>query len=144
MAISYQDPNEKKIIRQPLLRRIRAYYRSPRKSNQENLFYQKMYIDIHRIYMELELINTKIFNKVKILMGVETSTVHQIDSQANSPYYGAKYYDLTKESISFFHAGADATPSTTDQISNLYTTSSVAAKLVNLNFKINQLERRVR
>lgn len=144
MAISYQDPNEKKIVRQPLLKRIRAYYRGPRKSGQENLFYQKMYMDIRRVYLELEIINTKIFNKVKALMGTENSNAHQIDDQADSPYHGAKYYDLTKESVLFFHAGADATPSTTDEISSLYTTSSISAKLANLNFKINQLERRVR
>lgn len=144
MAITYQNPNEKNIVRQPLFKRVRSFYRSSRKSSQENLFYQKIYIDIHRIYLELELINTKILNKVKSIIGAETSNTHKIDTEAESKYYGAKYYDLTKDSVSFFNAGASATPSVNDENFNLYTTSSIAAKLTNLNFKINQLERRVR
>lgn len=144
MTTTYQDPNEKKIIRQPLLKRIRSFYRGPRKSGQENLFYQKMYMDIRRIYIELELLNTKIFNRVKSLIGAETSNTHKVDVELDSDYYGAKYYDLTNDSVAFFNAGAHATPSLTDESSNLYTTTSIAAKLTNLNFKINQLERRVR
>lgn len=144
MTITYQDPNKKKIIRQPLLKRSRSFYRSARKSGQENLFYQKMYMDIHRIYIELELINTKIFNKVKSIIGAETSDMHEIDTLSGSRHCGAKYYDLSKDSIAFFHAGADATPSANEQNTQLYTTNSIAAKLSNLNFKVSQLERRAR
>ena len=120
------------------------YYRGVRKSAIENLFYQKMYMDIQRIYIELELINTKIFNKVKYIIGAETSDTHKTDVEEGSSYFGAKYYDLTDDSVSFFNAKAHATPSISDESSNLYTTNSIAAKLAKLNFKINQLERRVK
>lgn len=144
MPVSYQDPNEKKIVRHPLLKRMRSYYRAPRKSSVENLFYQKMYMDIHRIYIELELINTKIFNRIKSIIGAENSITHLIDTETSSTYYGAKYYDLAGESVAFFNAKANATPNTEDEITNLYNTNSIAAKLSNIYFKINQLERRVR
>lgn len=144
MTISYQDPEKKKIVRQPLLKRFRAFYRGPRKTSIENLFYQKMYLDIKRVYIELELINTKIFNKVKTFIGAENSSTHQLDTSSNSSYYGAKYYDLSEDGVSFFNAHAAATPSLEDETAKLYTTAAIAAKLANLNFKINQLERRVR
>ena len=48
MPISYLDPNSKKIIREPLVKRFRSFYRSPRKSGQENLFNQKVYMDMNR------------------------------------------------------------------------------------------------
>lgn len=144
MAISYQDPQKKKIIRQPLLKKIRAFYRGPRKSHTENLFYQKVYLDVQRLYIEFELLNTKIFNKVKTFIGAENSTTHQIENTADSEFYGAKYYDLTPDSVSFFNAHAAATPSLTGETDKIYTTTAIAAKLSSLNFKINQLERRVR
>jgi hypothetical protein len=144
MAVTYQNSDEKNIVRQPLFKRIRSFYRTARKSSQENLFYQKIYMDLSRIYIELELINTKIFNRVKLIIGAETSSTHEIDTEVGSKYYGAKYYDLTKDSVAFFNAGASATPSISDDNVNLYTTNSIAAKLINLNFKINQLERRER
>jgi hypothetical protein len=144
MTVTYQDPEKKKIIRQPLLKRIRAFYRGPRKTSTENLFYQKIYLDIKRIYIELELINTKIFNKVKTFIGAENSSTHQLDTSTDSSYYGAKYYDLNLDGVSFFNAHAAATPSLEDESTKLYTTAAIAAKLANLNFKINQLERRVR
>ena len=65
MPISYLNPNSKKIVREPLLNRFRSFYRSPRKSGQENLFNQKILMDIKRLYLELELIDTAIINKVK-------------------------------------------------------------------------------
>lgn len=144
MTITYQDPKSKKIIRQPLLKRIRSFYRSARKSGQENLFYQKIYMDMSRIYVELELINTKIFNRVKSIIGAETSSMHAQNTLPNSEYFGAKYYDLSQDSVVFFHAGTNPSPSSSasDQKTQLYTTNSIAAKLSNLNFKINQLERR--
>ena len=49
MPISYLDPNSKKIIREPLVKRFRSFYRSPRKSGQENLFNQKVYMDMNRL-----------------------------------------------------------------------------------------------
>lgn len=144
MAITYQDPIKKKNIRQPLFNRVRAFYRGPRKTTIENLLHQKIYLDIKRIYIELELINTKIFNKVQIFIGAEKLSTHKIDNIADSPYYGAKYQDLTSDGLLFFNAHAAATPSFGDETAKLYTTSSIASKLSTLNFKINQLERRVR
>jgi hypothetical protein len=144
VAITYQNSDEKKIVRQPLSKRVRLFYRSPRKSDKENLFHQKIYMDIHRIYIELELINTKIFNKIRYIIGAEVSEDHVVDTQEGSSYHGARYYNLSKDSVSFFNAKAGLTPSLDDEKNNLYTTSSMAAKLTNLYFKINQLERRVR
>lgn len=143
MPITYQDPNRKKIIRQPLTKRIRNYYRAARKSSIENLFYQKMYMDISRIYIELELLNTSIFNKIKSIVGAETTSNDNIDLEQDSSYFGAKYYDLSDDTVSFFYNENHATPSFLE-VSNIYTTNSISAKLSNLNFKINQLERRVR
>jgi len=146
MTITYQDPNKKKIIRQPLLKRVRSFYRSARKSGQENLFYQKIYMDMSRIYIELELINTRIFNRVKSIVGAETSNMHQEDTLSDSGYFGAKYYDLAQDSVTLFYAGIDPSPLplASEHKTQLYTTNSIAAKLSNLNFKINQLERRAK
>ena len=63
MPISYLDPNSKKIIREPLVKRFRSFYRSPRKSGQENLFNQKVYMDMNREYVgalaTIELVESK-------------------------------------------------------------------------------------
>ena len=93
MPLTYLDSNLKKIIREPLVKRFRSFYRSPRKSGQENLFNQKVYMDINRVYLELELLDTAILNKIKIFLGAEKEDLHEIISLPNENFYG-RTYDL--------------------------------------------------
>ena len=112
MPISYLDPNSKKIIREPLVKRFRSFYRSPRKSGQENLFNQKVYMDINRLYLELELFDTAIFDKVKIFLGAEKNETHEIrtvsDETTGEQYYG-RVYDLSADSVSLYDYSASDT-----------------------------------
>lgn len=72
MPTSYTDGTRNLKIREPLFRRFRSYYRSPRKSHQENLASDQIYLDIHRIFNELETIDVNILNKVKIILDKES------------------------------------------------------------------------
>ena len=131
MTISYTNPDEKVIIRQPLLRRFRSFYRSPRKSAKENLYGQQMYMDIKRIYISLELLNTKILNKIKLFLGQEQDSTHLIDED------GSRYYDLSQDSLQFYDFVNDQT------ITKLSTMNSLSGKLSNIIYKINKLEKTI-
>jgi len=133
MTIMYTKPSLKKAIRQPLSKRIRALYMGPRSSGDENLMYQKMYLDIKRIHLELEQLNTSIFDRVQVLVNAEKDSTHLVDNQQGSSFYGGDYYDFTDDEITFLNSGPIN--------SALYSTVTLAAKVSNLFFKINQLER---
>jgi len=138
MPISYLDPNSKKIIREPLLKRFRSFYRSPRKSVQENLFNQKMYMDMNRVYLELELLDNAIINNIKIFLGSEKDETHAIrtvsDEITGEQYYG-RVYDLSTDSISLYDYSAD------DTIDYLETMDTIGGSLSRLFYKINKLEK---
>ncbi len=138
MPISYLDPNSKKIIREPLTKRFRSFYRSPRKSGQENLFNQKIFMDMNRVYLELELLDTAILDRVKIFLGSEKDETHEIrsvlDEVTGEEYYG-RVYDLSTDSISMYDYTAD------DTIDYLETTDTIGGSLSRLFYKINKLEK---
>jgi hypothetical protein len=138
MPISYLDPNSKKIIREPLTKRFRSFYRSPRKSGQENLFNQKIFMDMNRVYLELELLDTAILDRVKIFLGAEKDETHEIrtvlDEVTGEEYYG-RVYDLSADSISMYNYTAD------DTIDYLETTDTIGGSLSRLFYKINKLEK---
>lgn len=138
MPISYLNPDSKKIIREPLVKRFRSFYRSPRKSGQENLFNQKILMDMNRIYLELELIDTAIVNNIKIILGTEKDQTHEIrnvlDETTGEEYYG-RVYDLTTDSISLYDYTAD------DTIDYLETMDTIGGSLSRLFYKINKLEK---
>jgi hypothetical protein len=138
MPISYLDPNSKKIIREPLTKRFRSFYRSPRKSGQENLFNQKIFMDMNRVYLELELLDTAILDRVKIFLGAEKDETHEIrtvlDEVTGEEYYG-RVYDLSADSISIYNYTAD------DTIDYLETTDTIGGSLSRLFYKINKLEK---
>lgn len=134
MPLTYLDSNLKKIIREPLVKRFRSFYRSPRKSGQENLFNQKVYMDINRVHLELELLDTAILNKIKIFLGAEKEDLHEIISLPNENFYG-RTYDLSNDSISFH----DYTKN--DTIDYLQTMDTIGGKLSTLFYKINKLEK---
>jgi hypothetical protein len=138
MPISYLDPSSKKIIREPLFKRFRSFYRSPRKSGQENLFNQKMYMDMNRVYLELELLDTAIIDDVKIFVGAEKDETHEIrsvsDQITGEQYYG-RVYDLTADSVSMYDYSA------ADTIDYLETMDTIGGSLSKLFYKINKLEK---
>lgn len=138
MPISYLNPNNKKIVREPLLSRFRSFYRSPRKSGQENLFNQKILMDIKRLYLELELIDTAIINKIKTFLGYEKDQTHEIrnvlDEVTGEQYYG-RVYDLSADSVSIYDYYAD------DTIDYLETMDTIGGSLSKLFYKINKLEK---
>lgn len=134
MPISYSNPTAKKIVREPLVKRFRSYYRSPRKSNIENLFNDKIFMDINRIYLELELINTSILNKVKIFLGAEKDDTHEMINNQETEYY-ARVYDLAADSISLYDFNAD------DTIEYVETMDTIGGSLSRLFYKINKLEK---
>jgi hypothetical protein len=134
MAISYLDPIGKKIVRQPLVKRFRSYYRSPRKSGIENLFNDKMYMDINRVYLELEILNTSILDKVKIFLGLEKDNTHEIVNNPESEYYG-RVYDLSNDSVSFYDFDLDSTIEYTE------TMDTIGGNLSKLFYKVNKLEK---
>lgn len=138
MPITYLSNTSNKAPREPLTKRIRSFYRSPRKGNQENLFNQKLCIDINRIHLELELIDTAILNKIKILLGVEKEDTHEIKNVLNEvtgeQYYG-RIYDLSSDLISLYDYQAANT------VQDLETMDTIGGSLSKLFFKINQLEK---
>jgi hypothetical protein len=71
MSTTYKDPNKSQQIREPLFRRFRSYYRGPRSSKTENLAANQIYIDIQRLYLELESININVLNKIKLILDKE-------------------------------------------------------------------------
>ncbi|GEM_PF-2327362 len=76
MPITYTNPSAGKILKEPLLKKVRALYRSPRKSITENLYAQQMSIDINRVYLALEILNTAIVNKVQIFFAKGSEDTH--------------------------------------------------------------------
>lgn len=134
MTISYLNPLIKKIIRQPLVKRFRSYYRSPRKSGIENLFNDKMYMDISRIYLELELLNTSILNRIKILLGSEKDDTHEIVNEQEAEYY-ARVYDLSNDSISLYDFDLDT------MVQYSETMDTIGGNLSKLFYKVNKLEK---
>lgn len=134
MAISYLNPFIKKMVREPLVKRFRSYYRSPRKSGIENLFNDKMYMDLNRIYLDLELLNTDILNKIKILLGSEKDDTHEIINDEESAYY-ARVYDLSNDSVSFYDFNLDSTVQYTE------TMDTIGGNLSRLFYKVNKLEK---
>lgn len=129
MPISYSYLEEKNKRKEPLSKRIRSFYRAPRKSLIENQFNQKFYVDVSRIRIELEIINTAIFNRVKILLGKEKDSTHNVLSD------GRMIYDLSADQISFY----DFVNS--NSINELETLDTLAGRINNLFFKIKQLEK---
>jgi len=138
MPITYLSNTNDKSPREPLMKRFRSFYRSPRKSTNENLFNQKLYMDIKRLDLEFELIDTAILNKVKILLGIEKEDIHKIkitsDDLTGKQYYG-RVYDLSDDLVSMYDYQADNT------IVDLETMDTVGGRLSKLFFKINQLEK---
>lgn len=129
MPLTYLNLEEKNKRREPLSKRVRALYRGPRKSLIENQFNQKFYMDVSRIRVELEVINTAIFNKVKILLGKEKDTTHTTLPD------GSMVYDMTQDQLSFYDYA------NSDSIESLETMDSLAGRINKLFFKVKQLEK---
>jgi hypothetical protein len=145
MAISYTNPAEKVIIREPLAKRFRSFYRTPRKSTPQNLYAQQIYMDIKRVYLALELTSVQILNKVKIFLGQENDETHVtgqylIKNNTGTLYdvYGySRYYDLTQDSIEFYDFVNQKT------IVQLDTLDSIGGRLSNILYKINKIEKQL-
>jgi len=131
MPISYNYEGLAKRVREPLSKKVRSYYRSPRKSFTENLFNQKFVLDTRRLYSEFELLNTNILNNIKVFIGQEKDSTHTLGSD------GRWTYDISSDGVEFF----DYTNSVT--YDNFEIMENLAARLSNLNFKINSLEKNV-
>ncbi|MFZ4104958.1 MAG: hypothetical protein ACOYK3_01010 [Flavobacterium sp.] len=91
-------------------------------------------MDINRLYLELELLDTAILNKIKILLGVEKEELHEITNLPNDNFYG-RTYDLSNDSISFHNYISN------DTIDYLQTMDTIGGRLSTLFYKINKLEK---
>jgi hypothetical protein len=136
MSISYSDPNKKRGLRQPLTKRFRSYYRGPRKSHEENLFRSQVYLDLIKIYNELESINIDMLNKLKIILDKEKDdsfTVLENDGsrsfELDSKYLGdLQFYCAWKSSQNH------------EEINSSPTMDSISARISRLKMKVNRLE----
>jgi hypothetical protein len=137
MSISYTNPSTQNKLREPLLRRIRAYYRGPRKSSQENLIADQIYVDIQRIYYELEQINIDILNKVKLILDKE-----QDDSFTNLESDGSRSIPFDSDIIGgiVFHGDWKDSGSHTEY-SSAPTIDSLASRLARVQHKLNRIEK---
>lgn len=90
-------------------------------------------MDIKRLDLELELIDTAILNKVKILLGIEKEDIHQIKITSNDltrkQYYG-RVYDLSDDLVSMYDYQANNT------IVDLETMDTVGGRLSKLFLKL--------
>ncbi len=137
MSTSYTDPSKPKSLREPLFKRIRAYYRGPRKSSQENLISNQIYIDIQRIYYELEKINIDILNRVKLILDKE-----QDDLFTNPESDGSRSIPLESDiigDISFHSAWKDSVTYTT--YTSVPTMDSLSSRLSRIQHKLSRIEK---
>lgn len=145
MPVSYRDPAEKAILKEPILKRIRSFYRSPRKSSIENIYNQQILMDIKRLYLSFELLDIQILNKIKIFLGQEKDDTHIVGSHqtVNKPgnnddvYKYSRYYDISQDSLSFYDYNNE------DSVTELDTIDSIGGQLSNLIYKINKLEKTI-
>jgi hypothetical protein len=135
MAISYSDPSKKQKLRQPLFKRHRAYYRGPRKSSKENLISNQMYVDLERIYIELEDTANKIISDVQIILDKEQDdevTTMQSDSSRVFSFESLN-------NISFYSQWKD-TEAEHSEFTNLPTLDTISSRLSRIKLKLNRLE----
>lgn len=136
MSISYSDPNKKNGLRQPLAKRFRSYYRGPRKSHEENLFRSQVYLDLIRIYNELESINVDMLNKLKIILDKEKDdgfTVLEDD--------GSRSFELDSEYLGDLQFNCIwKTSNGHETIVSSPTMDSISSRISRLKMKVNRLE----
>ena len=135
MSISYLDPSKKYKMRQPLFRKIRSYYRGPRKSSKENLLFNQMYTDLERIYIELENITNSIVQDVKIILDKEKDdeiTISQSDGSREFSFENLN--DLTLNS-QWRDVEAEH-----QEITSLPTMDTISSRISRVKFKLNRLE----
>lgn len=136
MSISYSDPNKKRGLRQPLTKRFRSYYRGPRKSHEENLFRSQVYLDLIRIYNELDSINIDMLNKLKIILDKEKDdnfTVLEDD--------GSRSFELNSGHLVGLQFNcAWKTSNTHEEIVSSPTMDSISSRIARLKMKVNRLE----
>lgn len=136
MPTSYSDPSNKITLRQPLFKRIRSYYRGPRKSYAENLANAKMYIDIQRIYMELEKVDISILNKLKIILDKEKDNNFTVKLSDGSRVFNFNSDELN--GIQFNVQWKDAGSHT--QVTSSPTMDTISSRLAKIQMKVNRLE----
>ena len=137
MSISYKNPYNQNGLREPLIRRIRAYYRGPRKSYQENLISDQIYVDIQRIYYELEKINIDILNKVKLILDKEKD-----DNFTNLESDGSRSIPFDSDIIGgivFYGDWKDSGSHT--EYSSVPTIDSLSSRLSRVQSKLNRIEK---
>jgi hypothetical protein len=137
MPTSYSNNSIGNEYREPLTNRLRSYYRSPRKSFQENLISNKIYIDLQRIYLELEATDTSMLNSIKIILDKEKDSTFTTEKSD-----GSRSFSLDSElinSMSFMTKWKQ--DSQFVEISEMETIDTIAARLSKISSKINRLEK---
>lgn len=136
MSTSYSDPNKKKGLRQPLTKRFRSYYRGPRKSHEENLFRSQVYLDLIRIYNELESINNDMLNKVKIILDKERDDVFTVLQDD-----GSRSFELSSDYLGDLQFNCAWKASNDhEEVTSSPTMDSISSRISRLKMKVNRLE----
>jgi len=137
MSTSYSLNINNFKTREPLFKRVRSYYRSPRKSYQENLIANQIYIDIQRIYLELEKINLNILNDIKIILDKEKDNDF---TDLNTD--GSRSYSLDSTIVDpmTFHVKWKSAASYTT-VEKMDTMDTLSSRLSRVNYKLNRIEK---
>jgi hypothetical protein len=136
MPTSYAISRINAGLREPLMGRIRSYYRGPRKSHQENLVSNKIYIDLQRIYLELEKTDIEISNNLKIFLDKEKDnniTSEKID--------GSRVFSLDSDLIDSMSFHVEWKNEDYTEVTEMETVDTIAARLSKIKDKINRLEK---
>ncbi len=127
MARSYI---EIKRVVQPLYQRYRNIFRGPRSSRDENLEMNKILIDLKRLDLKIDEIDSNIYENVRIFIGQVDPEAAQIhDQRINGDYYEF-------DDIQLYTYGDSATPDYLE----IPTTITISGRLTNLAHKIKMLE----
>lgn len=137
MSTSYTDSTKRLKVREPLFKRFRSYYRAPRKSHQENLASDQIYLDIVRLSNELESINVDILNKVKVILDKEKD-----DNFTTLNDDGSRVFPLDSDLIDslVFYSNNPETDEYTE-IVEVPTIDYLASRLAKVQYRLNRLER---
>jgi len=130
MTVSYFD-NNKKRFREPVFQKTRAIYKGNRISEIENLNNESLLVDINRLYLEIENIDTSILDKLNYFIGGKA--ISNIFETNNDVDDGIIY---KIDNINFYHEPTDVTQSPL-QINTIGHISSIVFRLKN---KIKRLE----
>ena len=137
MSTSYSLNANNFKVREPLFKRIRSYYRGPRKSYKENLAANQIHIDIERIYLELEKININILNNIKIILDKEKDNDF---TSLNAD--GSRSYSLSSTIVDpmvFYVKWKTATSYTA--VNKMDTMDTLSSRLSRVNYKLNRIEK---